>query len=96
VPGGSPVTFPTVLLKINGLWLAVRVIASAFRDEGDTHFTTTNDCSGTPFFKILDFPEVRSCPSCQRPTRSATHASSMWSRTASRCRLSIYFISLRH
>jgi hypothetical protein len=49
---------PTVLLKINGLWLAVRVVARGFRDEGGTLDYTTTDCSGTAYNKILDFPVV--------------------------------------
>jgi hypothetical protein len=60
VPGGSPVNSPTVLRKINGLWLAVRVIASGFRDEGGTLDYTTTDCSGTAYNKILDFPVAAS------------------------------------
>jgi hypothetical protein len=44
---------PTVLLKINGLWLAVAADVTGFRSGGGTFFYTTTDCSGTTYYQLL-------------------------------------------
>jgi hypothetical protein len=49
---------PKVLLKINGVWLAVRVNAHGFRVEDGIFYYATTDCSGTAFLLIGDFPIV--------------------------------------
>jgi hypothetical protein len=41
---------PTVLLKVNRVWLAVAADGNGFKDLGGTIYYATNDCSGTAYY----------------------------------------------
>jgi hypothetical protein len=52
IPLGRP-EYPTVLLKINGEWVAVFADYDGFGNQDGFLFYTTNDCTGTAYFAVF-------------------------------------------
>jgi hypothetical protein len=52
IPLGRP-EYPTVLLKINGEWVAVFADYDGFGNQDGFLFYTTNHCTGTAYFAVF-------------------------------------------